>query len=409
MDMLSATSAVQAAKRKRAAKPHSSLFSLDAEFFKRIELATSVPSEVDGGQAAESTGEYDEPDAEGPENADALAGSGSSTSTSDDGDDGGEAWAVDDLYSVPAEMTGSRYLYEAEDAQTAGVRWGPKILFYDGRGQQFELWRALFLGQKVRSCSAAALLARARHFAKPRAQRWCVLMNRAGHFAGALFEGGVAVAHKTFHRYVVRAKQGGRQSEKGEGAKSAGATLRRYNEQALDQEVRDLLREWAEQLAACELIFLLAPGAANSRPIFEGGGGKAAALGRGDPRLRPLPFPTGRPGHKELQRCVGLLSEIKLQPIPAPAPEPEPAYVPLPEPMVEVISPAAAAAEFAAAEQGEDEFDSANEDEEEEEEEEEEAGPSLPVLYAAAKRGDATAVSVTPSGLGRAAGLYFVQ
>jgi hypothetical protein len=31
------------------------------------------------------------------------------------------------------------------------------------------------------------------------------------------------------------------------------------------------------------------------------------------------------------------------------------------------------------------------------------------VLYAAAKRGDATAVSVTPSGLGRAAGLYFVQ
>lgn len=42
-----------------------------------------------------------------------------------------------------------------------------------------------------------------------------------------------AIVHKTFHSYTVRAKQGGSQStqdrSKG-GCKSAGASLRRYNE-----------------------------------------------------------------------------------------------------------------------------------------------------------------------------------
>ena len=47
------------------------------------------------------------------------------------------------------------------------------------------------------------------------------------------------IVHKTFHRYVVRAKRGTAQSSKdnqgGSGPKSAGATLRRYNEAALTQ------------------------------------------------------------------------------------------------------------------------------------------------------------------------------
>lgn len=47
-----------------------------------------------------------------------------------------------------------------------------------------------------------------------------------------------AIKHKTFHSYTVRAKQGGSQSSKdnsGRHAKSAGASLRRYNEQSLTQ------------------------------------------------------------------------------------------------------------------------------------------------------------------------------
>lgn len=61
-----------------------------------------------------------------------------------------------------------------------------------------------------------------------------------GHFAGAVFQGSEPIIHKTFHCYTVRAGQGGSQSSRdnrsgGSQPKSAGASLRRYNEQALVQ------------------------------------------------------------------------------------------------------------------------------------------------------------------------------
>ncbi|XAR63149.1 hypothetical protein NMG60_11022987 [Bertholletia excelsa] len=63
-----------------------------------------------------------------------------------------------------------------------------------------------------------------------------VLLASGGHFAGCVFDGNSIVAHKTFHRYVIRAKAGKKQSSKdasGKAAHSAGASLRRYNELAL--------------------------------------------------------------------------------------------------------------------------------------------------------------------------------
>ena len=63
-------------------------------------------------------------------------------------------------------------------------------------------------------------------------------MAGGGHFAAAIFSGGEMTNHKTFHRYVVRAKRGTAQSVRdghGNAPKSAGATLRRYNEAALTQ------------------------------------------------------------------------------------------------------------------------------------------------------------------------------
>ena len=71
--------------------------------------------------------------------------------------------------------------------------------------------------------------------------QWAVFMLGGGHFAGAVFRGAEPILHKTFHCYTVRAKQGGSQgaSDNSRGhAKSAGASLRRYNEQALVQHVQ---------------------------------------------------------------------------------------------------------------------------------------------------------------------------
>ena len=93
-------------------------------------------------------------------------------------------------------------------------------------------------------------------------QQWAVIMLQGGHFASAVYEVSPPsdkvladdakahedvtelamkeVRHKSFHRYVVRAKAGGKQSDKdatGKFAKSAGSRLRRYNEAVLKQEI----------------------------------------------------------------------------------------------------------------------------------------------------------------------------
>lgn len=67
--------------------------------------------------------------------------------------------------------------------------------------------------------------------------------------------------HKTFHSYTVRAKQGGSQSNKdnksggGSHCKSAGASLRRYNEAAF-AEVKLLRCSLVELYTAIVLSFL---------------------------------------------------------------------------------------------------------------------------------------------------------
>ena len=54
-------------------------------------------------------------------------------------------------------------------------------------------------------------------------------------------------AHKAFHRYVTRRKQGGRQSvaDGAKSIKSAGSSIRRHNEAMLTREIRELLHSWA--------------------------------------------------------------------------------------------------------------------------------------------------------------------
>merc|ERR1712187_367915 len=91
--------------------------------------------------------------------------------------------------------------------------------------------------------------------------RYAVLaLNSSGSFAGAIFNGPDVVAHKTLHRYTSRAKQGGSQAAfdaSGKKAKSAGSNLRRYCQQLLQDEIRELLtKQWAAELAACDHIFI---------------------------------------------------------------------------------------------------------------------------------------------------------
>lgn len=121
------------------------------------------------------------------------------------------------------------------------------------------------------------------------------------------------LAHKTFHRYTTRRKQGGAQSAndaaKG-AAHSAGSSLRRYNETALELEIRQLLTEWKALINTAELIFVRATGTTNRRTLF--GPYDGQVLRQDDPRNRGFPFSTRRATQAELMRCFVELTRVKV-------------------------------------------------------------------------------------------------
>jgi hypothetical protein len=122
----------------------------------------------------------------------------------------------------------------------------------------------------------------------------------------------VVLAHKTFHRYTTRRKQGGSQSanDNAKGAAhSAGAQIRRHNEATLISEVRELLASWKDLLDTASLLFIRATGAQNRRTLF---GYDDAPLRSNDPRVRGFPFSTRRATQSELMRCFVELTRLKI-------------------------------------------------------------------------------------------------
>ncbi|KAF8845186.1 hypothetical protein BDN67DRAFT_962128 [Paxillus ammoniavirescens] len=167
-------------------------------------------------------------------------------------------------------------------------------------------------------------------------RKWAMFMVAGGHFAGAVARVSRVVdeeedvmatkakrkppkskpeteilRHKTFHRYTTRRKQGGSQSinDNAKGAAvSAGAMLRRYGEQALRDDIRNLLQDWAEDIHECERIFIRA--SVSNRRIFLDYDG--CVINKGDDRLRTFPFETRRPTQSELSRCLQELTQVKV-------------------------------------------------------------------------------------------------
>ncbi|KAI6775217.1 hypothetical protein HG530_001975 [Fusarium avenaceum] len=124
------------------------------------------------------------------------------------------------------------------------------------------------------------------------------------------------LAHKTFHRYTTRRKQGGSQSanDNAKGAAhSAGAGIRRYNEQALVEDVRNLLQDWKALIDTSELVFVRATGMTNRRTLF--GPYDGQVLKHNDTRLRGFPFSTRRATQNELMRSFIELTRLKVREI----------------------------------------------------------------------------------------------
>jgi Bacteroidetes VLRF1 release factor len=131
--------------------------------------------------------------------------------------------------------------------------------------------------------------------------------------SGRVERDAVVLAHKTFHRYTTRRKQGGSQSAS-DGAKgaahSAGSSLRRANETALTAEVRALLTSWKSMIDSSELIFIRSNGKTNHKTLF--GQYEGQSFTAKDPRIRSFPFSTRRATQSELIRAFTELTRVKI-------------------------------------------------------------------------------------------------
>ncbi|KAJ2475702.1 hypothetical protein EV174_005181, partial [Coemansia sp. RSA 2320] len=151
------------------------------------------------------------------------------------------------------------------------------------------------------------------------ASLWAFVAMNGGYFAGAVIDtrSGDLVAHKTIVRYTTRRKQGGTQSRQdsamGHAANSAGAQIRRHNEQRLQEEIHQLMADWRPLLAQCRRVLVRVP-RTNRRAFF------GPALSWDDPRICLVPVPMARPSLAELRRVYALVTSVTLATVKPPVP-----------------------------------------------------------------------------------------
>ncbi|KAL1494415.1 hypothetical protein ABEB36_010017 [Hypothenemus hampei] len=202
---------------------------------------------------------------------------------------------------------------EEEDSLDTIASAQGKIFLKNQQGLVFSLYRGIFLFDKKEEVSSLDFFKCYKENCCVNKQ-WTIIMLGGGHFAGAIFNDSTPILHKTFHCYTVRAGQGGSQSaidgkSGGSHPKSAGASLRRYNEQALVDHVRNILLTWNADIEKSSLIFYRASGPYNRGVLF---GGKEPLLNKSDRRLRTVPFSTGRATFTEVKRVHFLLTTVKI-------------------------------------------------------------------------------------------------
>ncbi|KAI3741240.1 hypothetical protein L1987_58911 [Smallanthus sonchifolius] len=208
-----------------------------------------------------------------------------------------------------------------------------KIFVYLANGEIVSLWKSLFLDDNVKilfehsksgtmlddvlpCVTESEMTARLRyviHEPRDYTRFRVMLLASGGHFAGCVFDGNSVVAHKTFHRYVIRAKSGKKQSSKdasGKIAHSAGASIRRHNELALKKDIRELLAAWKHYFDASLCIFIHAP-SDNRQLLFEG---ETPYFSCQKNAIRRIPLTVRRPTFKEARRLYNILTQVSTEP-----------------------------------------------------------------------------------------------
>ncbi|CAK9439345.1 uncharacterized protein LODBEIA_P35120 [Lodderomyces beijingensis] len=253
----------------------------------------------------------------------------SDSETEDDHDDNHDSRKVRRLISkltfVEDESTAVSHLHTKSPYVLFGTSFVPET-------KAVAVYKSVFTEKELESP-----LSGLRQLSQHQTGKSAIFMIGGGHFAGAIIgheqldiKGRASskdapqiqkinvLSSKTFHRYTTRRKQGGSQSvsdNSGSKAISAGSSIRRYNELALMQEVRELISEWAEQLNECSSVFIRANGPSNKKVLV---GYDGAPLSFSDPRVKKIPFSTSRASLAEVKRAWVELTHYKVVELPQP-------------------------------------------------------------------------------------------
>ena len=179
----------------------------------------------------------------------------------DDDDDDDDATSDDDLETSGSDDDDDECL-DATASTSAlvaltGAGEGAQCVVRGSDGVARGVWRCALFAEDERVESDADVAEAFERLIAAKDKPWVVVLARGGHFAASVFDvrgfdgsgdapKASAVAHTTSSRYVVRAKAGGRQVTKdagGKNIKSAGSSIRRQGELALEQDMRKTLAE----------------------------------------------------------------------------------------------------------------------------------------------------------------------
>ncbi|XP_069680967.1 tRNA endonuclease ANKZF1-like [Periplaneta americana] len=252
------------------------------------------------------SGSESESESEDGESSDSVPSSAAKLGSSRSSDSVQAKYYTDDNDFLPVDNTTTRH----ENLRLMASRHA-KVFFENADGKILSLYRCLLHGKKDMPENDECLIPLALKSSEN--PFWAIIMLGGGHFAAGIFQGQDVLVHKTFHCYTVRARQGGSQSSRdnrtgGSHPKSAGASLRRYNEAALIQHVQDIMDSWSSQLGSCGLILYRAVGH-NRNVLFSG---RNPPLNKNDPRLRTIPFATRRATFSEVKRVHDILSSAEM-------------------------------------------------------------------------------------------------
>lgn len=252
----------------------------------------------------------------------------------EDGDDNDERYKTDTLDTIfersIAKLEQLKLEQEEEGVVSHLATRSPFILFKSSlldSSHAFGVYKSLFSVKEINDPINAL-----KSWQSQQGKKSAIFMIGGGHFAGAIVSHAVKstkgqvsktpsdlllnsvdfIMQKSFHRYTTRRKQGGSQSAmdnaKGK-ANSAGSNLRRANEMALQNEVRELLQSWKKQLNECDSIFIRANGMQNRRILV---GYEGSPFANDDDRIRSFPFTTKRATTSELKRAWLQLTSLTI-------------------------------------------------------------------------------------------------